>query len=131
MATEERVTSKGIKLSYGTGDSYTELKDLQEIPSLGGSQSSIEVTTLADAAHVYVGGLLDFGESLDFKFIYAKEQFIMLSQLEGTYNWKVELRDGTTCVFSGTCSVSLDGVGTNAALTYVLSIKPNSEMVFA
>jgi hypothetical protein len=45
--------------------------------------------------------------------------------------WKVELPDGETCSFSGIHSVKLDGVGVNAALTYTLSIKPDSEMVWA
>jgi hypothetical protein len=43
----------------------------------------------------------------------------------------VTLPDGLTCTFSGTSSVKLDGVGVNAALTYTLAIKPDSEMVFA
>ena len=125
------VISKGITLSYGTEGSYTLLKDLQEIPALGGTSESIEITTLADAAHMYTDGIKSFGESLDFKFIYAKEQFETLNALEGSSGWQVELPDGATCSFSGTSSVALDSVGVNAALTYVLSIKPDSEMVWA
>lgn len=34
----------------------------------------------------------------------------------------------TTCTFSGTSSVHLSAVGVNAALTYILSVKPDSEM---
>ena len=45
--------------------------------------------------------------------------------------WKVEFPDGLTCVFSGKASVKLDGVGVNAAITYTLAIKPDSEMIFA
>ena len=41
-------------------------------------------------------------------------------------NWK----DGLTCVFSGKASVKLDGVGVNAAITYTLAVKPDSEMIF-
>lgn len=128
----DAVISKGIKLSYkGSGDTYTELNNLQEIPDLGGEAEAIEITTLADAAHMYTDGLLNYGDSLAFKFLYEKEQFVTLNGLDGSQGWKVELPDGASCTFGGSCSVKLDGVGANAALTYTLAIKPNSEMVWA
>ena len=118
--------SKGIKLFHGE----IELTNLQEIPDLGGETEAIEVTTLADAAHMYVNGIKNYGDSLDFKFLYEKQQFTTLNGLKDSQEWKVELPDGATCSFGGTCSVRLDGVGVNAALGYTLSIKPDSEMVW-
>ena len=124
--------SKGIKLSYKNGESqFVDLTDLQEIPDLGGEVESVEITTLADAAHRYEEGLISYGDSLSFKFLYAKEQFATLDALNTECEWKVSLPDNSTCTFSGKGSVKLDGVGTNAALTYTLSIKPNSEMIWA
>jgi hypothetical protein len=119
--------SKGITLKIG--DKL--LTNLQEIPELGGEAEAIEITTLADAAHMYTDGIKNYGDSLAFKFLYEKAQFTELSALEGSQDCVVSLPDGATCSFSGTCSVKLDGVGVNAALTYTLSIKPNSEMIFA
>lgn len=119
--------SKGITLAYGE----KVLTNLQEIADLGGSAESIEITTLADAAHMYTNGLLNYGDSLDFKFLYEKEQFIELNSLTGSQDWKVTLPDSATCSFGGECSVKLDAVGVNAALTYTLSIKPDSAMVWA
>lgn len=121
------VISKGIKLFYGEN----ELTNLQEIPELGGDTEAIEITTLADAAHTYTDGIKNYGDSLAFKFLYEAEQFETLNGLTGSQNWKVQLPDDTTCTFGGTCSVKLDGVGVNAALTYTLAIKPNTEMVWA
>ncbi len=127
------VISKGIKLSYKTTteESYTELTNLQEIPELGGDAEAIEVTVLSDAAHMYTDGILNYGDSLAFTFLYEKTQFTTLQGLTGNVNWKVELPDATACTFSGTASVKLAGVGVNAALTYTLSIKPNSAMTWA
>jgi hypothetical protein len=119
--------SKGIKLFLDE----QELLDLQEIPDLGGEAESVEVTTLADEAHMYINGILNYGDSLAFKFIYVKEQFATLNALEGDQNWKVELPDGATCTFKGACSVKLDGAGVNAALTYTLSVKPSTAMAWA
>lgn len=120
------VISKGITLYHGE----KELTNLMEIPELGGTVESIEVTTLADAAHVYTDGLISYGDSLAFKFLYEKAQFSELNGLTGSQTWKVELPDGATCTFGGACSVKLDGAGVAAALTYTLSIKPDSEMIW-
>lgn len=125
------VISKGIKLSYKKDVDFVELKDLQEIPDLGGEVEAIEVTTLGDAAHMYTDGILNYGDSLAFKFLYNSEQFSTLNTLDGDIEWKVTLPDNKACTFGGTCSVKLDGVGVNAALTYTLSVKPNSKMVWA
>lgn len=124
--------SKGIKLSYkANGESYTDLTNLQEIPDIGGESEAIEITVLSDEAHMYCDGIKNYGDSLAFKFLYEKEQFTTLSGLTGSKEWKVTLPDSTACSFSGSASVKLDGVGVNAALTYTLSIKPDSAMVWA
>lgn len=124
------VISKGITLSYKKDGDYIELENLQEIPELGGDAEAIEITTLADAAHMYTDGIKNYGDSLGFKFLYDKAQFTTLSAL-GEAEWQVALPDGASCTFGGTASVKLDGVGVNAVLTYTLSVKPNSEMIWA
>ena len=127
------VISKGITLSYKAGEAqeYTNLTNLQEIPDLGGEVEAIEITTLADAAHMYTDGIKNYGDSLEFKFLYDGTQFETLNALTGTVSWKVALPDGASCTFGGTSSVKLDGVGVNAALTYTLSVKPNTAMTWA
>ena len=125
------VISKGITLSYKVADSYIALTNLQEIPDLGGTKEAIEITTLADAAHKYTDGLISYGDSLEFKFLYEGAQFTALNALKGESEWKVTLPDGEECTFAGTSSVKLDGVGVNAALTYTLAVKPSAEMVWA
>ena len=121
------VISKGITLSMGD----KALTNLMEIPDLGGEAEAIEITTLADPAHMYTDGILNYGDSLAFKFLYEQAQFAELNGAEGVQSWKVELPDGEACTFTGTCSVKLDAVGVNAALTYTLSVKPNSAMAWA
>ena len=129
--------SKGIKLSYKVNAEFVDLTNLQEIPDLGGTAESIEITTLADDAHMYMNGIKSYGDSLDFKFLYEPTQFNTLAALAGDIDWKVSLPDGlngaidTTCTFKGTASVKIDSVGVNTAMTYTLSVKPTSSMVFA
>lgn len=119
--------SKGITIKIA--DNL--LTNLQEIPELGGTRESIEITTLGDDAHMYTDGILNYGDNISFKFLYEKEQFTTLNGLKGTQTIVVTLPDSSTCTFGGTCSVKLDGVGINAPLTYTLNVKPNSAMVWA
>ena len=119
--------SKGITIKVA--DNL--LTNLQEIPELGGTRESIEITTLGDDAHMYTDGILNYGDNISFKFLYEKEQFTTLNGLKGTQNVVVTLPDSSTCTFSGTISVKLDSVGINAPLTYTLNVKPNSAMVWA
>lgn len=121
------ILSKGIKLYMGE----EELTNLQEIPDIGGESEAVEVTVLSDPAHMYIDGILSYGDSLAFKFLYEKTQFDELVAVNDIQQWKVELPDATTCSFSGGCSVKLDAVGINAPLTYTLAIKPNSKMEWA
>lgn len=125
------ILSKGIKLAYSsTGtETYTDLTDLLEIPSLGGSVDKVDVTTLADASKKYINGIKDYGD-LAFKFNYAKEQFTTLNGLTGSIYFKVTLPDNTTATFSGEPSVSLEGVGVGAAMTYTLNVSLDSDINF-
>ena len=126
--------SKGITLAYAeTAEvaEFTQLADLMDFPELGaGEADSIEITTLADSAHKYTKGLDNYGDSIAFKFLYNGAQFTILGAMNKELFWKVSLPDSTNCTFSGEPSVKLDGVGVNAALTYTLSVKPNSAMVW-
>lgn len=118
--------SKGIKLFHNE----EELTNLQEIPELGGDTESIEITTLADEAHMYTEGIKNYGDSIAFKFLYEATQFTALQSSAEGDTWKVQLPDGTTCSFGGKGSVKLDSAGVNVALTYTLAIKPNTKMTW-
>ena len=119
--------SKGITLKVGD----KVLTNLQEIPELGGSKDSVEITTLGDDAHKYMDGINNYGDNIAFKFLYEKEQFTSLNALTGEQDIEVSLPDNSTCSFKGYCSVKLDGVGVNAPLTYTLNVKPSDKMVWA
>lgn len=127
------ILSKGITLSYKTGEgAYTTLTNLQEIPEIGNSApEKIETTVLTDNVKTYIAGLGDSGQELAFKFLHEKDQFQTLTGLTGTQDWKVELPDAITATFKGVPSVKMGGAGTNAALTYTLTITVESEIAFA
>lgn len=127
------------------GKTTVELTNLLEIPEIGAPESSfeqIDITTLADSKFVYMNGLENIGEpeAVEFRFLYEKEQFRDLEKGgvmahgvafgEDGYHvhmWTITLPDGSTCKFIGKPSVRLEGVGVNAAVTYVLSITPDGQ----
>lgn len=124
--------SKGIKFEYSAnGTSYTEINNLQEIPSLGGTPDKVDVTCLADGNKKYINGLVDYGD-LAFKFLYDNSSetsnYRVLKSLTGINHFKITFPDNTTFEFTGECSCSLDAASVNAALTFTANIALNSEI---
>lgn len=143
---EEGIWSTVDKSYTKSGKTPLECTNLLEIPEIGVAESGfeqIDVTTLADSKFVYMNGLENVGENeaLEFRFLYEKEQFQTLergaNERHGTWDdnhlnatvsqWTVTLPDGSKCVFYGHHTVRLEGVGVNAAITYIVSITPDSE----
>lgn len=126
------ILTKGIKLSYGSGESFTALTNLMEIPEIGnGAPEKVEVTVLEDNVKKYIAGLGDSGQDLAFKFLYDKTQFQTLLAMNESTGWKVEMPDGVYATFNGTPAVKFDSASPNNALTYTLTIIVESEIVFA
>lgn len=127
------ILSKGITLSYkaGAGSEYTVLTNLQEIPEIGNNaREKVEVTVLTDDNKQYIAGLGDSGQDLSFKFLFEKEQFTTLAGINDRTDWKVTLPGEVSATFSGTPSIKMDSMGTNAALTYTLNITVESDIAF-
>ena len=118
------VISKGITLTHND----TALKNLQDIPELGGSTEAIEITCLEDAARKYTDGIENYGDSIPFTFLYDAEQFASFDASTAADTWKVTLPNGKFCTFTGKGTVKLNGVGVNGVLTYTLSVRPNSKI---
>lgn len=131
-------------ISYGIGLTYTvtdadggvqqkRIDNVMEIPELGGVTESIEITTLSDPAHRYTKGIKNYGDAIDFKVLYDMTTFedLLYATSDEPVEWQVCLPDENgSCKFSGYCTVKLDGVGVNSALTYTLSILPTTQMTW-
>ena len=133
-STHAGLLSKDITLSYCATSSgtFTELKDLQEVPNLGGAAEKVDVTTLADGAYMRINGIKDYGD-LDFTFLYSAERYaecIAIEEAGTSYFWKVEFPDGAEFSFEGQASCATVGAGVNAALQFTLSIALTSEIVY-
>lgn len=116
----------------------SQIKQLQNIPSLGGSTNKIDVTCLEDTAHRYINGLKDYGDSIDFTFLYDPINYKTLNDLntDTTYAFKLQFKaatgysTGEIFAFQGKPSVSLDDVGVDSALTFTLSIALQTKIYY-
>lgn len=130
------ILTRGISLSYkSTGNTFTEIANLQECPELGGTAEKVEVTTLADSNKKYINGVKDFGD-LAFKFLYdnsgEESNYRIVRGLEeaaSKVDWKVTFPDGTTFGFSGEVTTTIGSAAVNDALTFTASITLNSDIV--
>lgn len=162
--------TKGIRLIHcGTaqGDKFSDtlpgaikvtdgviIPGLQEVSELqAGNVASeydkIEITTLADARHVYTNGLLGSNEydSLSFTFLYDPQVYgalVELSRNEASsmnengleyYGSKfiVEIPNGSNYskfTITGLSTVKLNSASVNSALTMVMTITPNAAINF-
>lgn len=139
------ILTKDTVLSYSSTASgtFTELTNLQSLPSISNGQpNTIDTTVLTDAAHTYIKGLADNGgSSFDFGFLYAgtigtsgtpDAQFLALNALgDVPQYWKVVLPDGLTCSFHGACSVALDEIQVDDAIRYTLSVVVDEPVVYS
>lgn len=140
------ILSKGIKLSYGASASgtWTEIANIQEIPGLGGTSESIDVTCLQDGNFKYINGIKDFGE-LQFKCLFdnseSSSNYRVLRGFETNKTLQyycVEFPDavtegtgshhGTQFIFQAYVSVATESVGVNAPITFTADFKLQSDV---
>lgn len=138
--------SLGIKLGYATisaigerptGD-YTYIEDITGIPALGAAPATHQVTTLEDAAHVYIKGLVDVGGNLDFPCVFtpavidAIDTAITAEEAGTIHEWCVEFPAPLSkrFYFAGQASqVFNESVDVDAPVLGTISLIPNSEIL--
>lgn len=116
-----------IGISLYKGD--VELTNLTEVPELAdGEKDTIEITTLKDEYHTFMDGLGNFADTITFKFLYEKLQYMDLLTEKNEAEYKVLLPDGIACKFTGKATVKMDSIAVGGALTYTLNVKPTSKI---
>lgn len=132
-------TLKGMHKGEGNEPiKYVIYEDLQEIGEVVMSASGssgydqIEVTTLADAKHVYVDGLeadSETGSELSLKFLYNADLFDHFNAMKDDQaeanraDWfYVKLPAGGFNIQAKVASIALDSMAVNAAMTMTLNL---------
>lgn len=121
--------ANGIKVGYSTsGDTFTNLTGLQEVPEIGSEPEKVETTTLADSAKQYEYGIGDYGD-LEFTFKYDNSSentsFRILKKFEKDKTiakYQMEFPDGTKFIWSAQVSVKISGGAVNGLITFTVKM---------
>ncbi len=128
------LASQGTKLEYSEdGTAWNAVGGVKTIPELGGSPQTIDVTTLSSTRQESIEGLQQ-NQSLAFQCVYQGDNFKALAALSGNhkqYKWKVTFPDGTTSTFTGSFVIKTDSYGTNAALSFTITVTVSEGPDFA
>lgn len=121
----------GTTLGYKTtGNAYTDLPGLKEVPDMGGDPELVDNTALTDAIIHNEIGIGDPGD-MEYTFRYTLAAYQAAAALEGTsVNWQHKLKDNSTFTFSGAPHVTLSGGGVNDPLEFTVSIALSSDITF-
>ena len=123
----------------GSVGTFQEVFNVQRMPSLGGETEQVETTTLKDAQHTYINGLIEYG-SLEFTLLYdnddATSNYRVLKGLgDEIVRCEVELGDkkvsgtkGTIFKFDAMLNASIDEQEPNQALTFTCRAMLQSEI---
>lgn len=139
------LSTYNIKMSYTTKNETPVTKTvtgLQEVPTMLGKPSKIDVTCLADSVKKNIFGIKDLGD-LAFKFIYdnsgVDSNFRLLKGLTDSHElvtFKIEFPDaitpttgtGTTFTFDAYTNVETDAAQVDKALGFSASLALQSEV---
>lgn len=127
--------ANGIKLSYKTtGETYTELIGLKEVPEMGNEPEKVENTCLTDTVKKYEYGIGDPGD-LEFKFKYdnssASSPYRILREFadnKTAVEFEEVFPDGTKFEWTAQVNVKLSGGGVNGVLEFTLKMALQSDI---
>lgn len=109
------------------------VKNLTSIPALNETKSTLEVTSLENEARVYISGLKEPAESLEFSGYYDAVEYKKLRDLVaagGQQTCKITLPDGLIITFQCEVSVGLGEITVGEAPTFTMALTPSSEFDF-
>lgn len=128
--------ANGITLGYketSSGNTYTDLSGLKEVPELGVEPEKVENTPLSAEIKQYEMGIGDAGD-LSYKFIYdntansSYRKLRALADAKKKVSFEQQFPDGTKFDFDAQCSVKVGGGGVNAAMEFTLSLALQSQI---
>lgn len=110
-----------------------EVKGLTNVPALNETKATLEVTALENTQRVYISGLKEPAESLEFTGYYEASEYKKLRDLAEAGEEQevvITLPDGVTIEFTAEISVGLSEVTVGEAIQYTLALTPTGEFAF-
>lgn len=124
------LSTKGVKLAYGTSTPQTEIV-IKSFPSILGKRSALETTTLSDDAQTFIPGIMQQEESFDFTANYDATVYNSLNGLTGIQKCSLTFPDGSKYTWDGYISASVNEGDVDAVIEMTVSITPSSVPVWS
>lgn len=127
------ISTYGITLKSGvTAGALTKLADIKEFPDIGGAPEGIDVTTLSDAARVYILGIQS-QEVMEFTANYTKTTYNAVKARAATdLFFALEFGTGGSegiFTWGGTFDVYVTGNGVNSPVEMVIVVAPSTKPI--
>lgn len=100
------------------------------VPTLGGSNETVDVTSLEDTTTKSIAGLKEFDE-LEFTFWYDTAQFKTVHPLcdgKTEHTMTITFPDGLKAELTGTMTIALTGAEVGEALQYTITVFLSEDM---
>lgn len=123
------ISTYGTVFKYGA-DTPTKTLAIKSYPEIMAKRSALETTTLSDDAKVFIEGIRETPDSLDFTMNYDSTVFAEINALSGIQKCSLEFSDGSGFTFDGYLSASNSAGEVNAVAEMTVSVMPASVPVF-
>jgi hypothetical protein len=123
------ISTYGTSFKYGSTSADKTLP-IKSYPEVLAKRAALEVTSLADDARVYIQGIRETPDSLDFTMNYDATVFAEINALDGVQKCELLFSDGSGFTFDGYLSASNSAGEVNAVAEMVVSVMPASVPTF-
>lgn len=120
----------GVSFKYGVSSPTTTLAIKSYPEGILAKRAALETTTLADDARVYIAGVRETPDSLDFNLNYDAEVFAEINALSEVQKCELTFSDGSGFTFDAYLSANIGGGEVNAVIEMTVSAMPVSVPVF-
>lgn len=124
------VSTYNTVLKYGA-ESPTTTVTIKDFPSVLGSRSSLETTTLSDDAQTFIPGIRQQSDSFEFTANYDPAVYETINKLSGVQKCALTFSDGSGYTWDGYLSAAVNEGSVDAVLEMTISITPSTVPVWA
>lgn len=123
------VSTYGTTFKYGETSADTTL-EIKSYPQIMAKRAALDVTTLNDDAKIFIQGIRETPDSLDFTMNYDPTIFAAINALDKPQKCELSFSDGSGFTFDAYLSASNNEGAVNAVAEMVVSAMPTSVPVF-
>lgn len=120
------INSYNTKLSIGTKE-----YKIKDFPSILGTRSALETTTLSDDAQTYIPGIRQQSETFEFLANYEASVYAEINAMSGDQECTLTFGDGSKYTWDGSVSASINEGSVDSVLEMTIAVTPSTVPVWS